>query len=257
MNKNIVCFDVETTGFSFTEDYIIQLAMIKLDKNLEQIDTKNWYIKPCRNYNITQGAFDAHGLTKEFINEHGVNLKDIAQEILDFVEDSDYLTYNGNTFDIRFIYKDLEMIGYSFPIEDKVCYDAFALYKKYHPCTLSTVYKQYTGKDLEGAHDAFTDVKATIEVFKGLAVEQQIEYKSWTETDECKLWSPEGSIRKNTAGDIVFSNGKYKGVNFYEVFKKDPNYIQWFGNKVATGYTKKILNQYVKDIVKKSHEKVN
>lgn len=246
MSKNIVCFDVETTGISFIDDYIIQLAMIKLDANLNQVDSKNWYIKPCRNYNISNGALEAHGLTKEFINEHGVNLKDIAQEILDFVEDCNYLTYNGNSFDVRFLYKDLEMVGYEFPIEGKIFYDAFVLYKKYHPCTLSSIYKQYTGEELAGAHDAFTDVKATIEVFKGVFKEQEMIYNEWDDIDECKLLSPEGSIRKNTMGDIVFAVGKYKDSEFCEVYKKDPSYIKWFGDKVATGYTKKIINEYVR-----------
>ena len=252
MNKNIVCFDVETTGLSFTEDYIIQLAMVKFNSNFETIDTRNWYIKPCHSYDITPGAFETHGISKEFLEEHGVSIKDIAQDILDFVEGCDYLTYNGNAFDVRFIYKDLEIFGYEFPIAGKTFYDAFRLYKKYHPCNLSTIYKQYTGKDLDGAHDAFADVNATIEVFKQIAAEQNTNYEEWKDAAECSMISPEGSIRKTMMGDdIVFSTGKYKDAEFCEVLKKDPSYIRWFGDKVATSYTKKILNEYVKEKNKK------
>lgn len=252
MNQNIVCFDVETTGLSPIDDYIIQLAMVKFDKDtFEQLDSKMWYIKPAHAYEMKQGAIDAHGLTKEFIDKNGVSLKDIGQEIVDFVSDSDYLTYNGNSFDIKFVHKDLAIFGFNFPIENKVFYDAFSLYKLYHPSTLSAVYKQFTGKDLDEAHDALADVKATIEVFKGLKNEQEAELGGWATLQECQMLSPEGSIRRAThVGDdgdyIVFAQGKYKDTEFCEVMKKDPGYIKWFGANVASDYTKKILNDYVR-----------
>lgn len=251
MKDYIVCFDVETTGLSPTEDYIIQLAMVKINsKTLEEVDRRMWYIEPAHSYEITQGAFEAHGITKEFLKENGVSMKDIAPEIIQFVEDADYLTYNGNHFDVKFIYKDLALFGFEFPMEDKVFYDAFSLYKKYHPSTLSAIYKNYTGRELEGAHDAFTDVKATIEVFKCIKDEQDAELSEWAELQENQMLSPEGSIRRATNmgqdGDyIVFTVGKYKDTEFCEVMRKDPGYIKWFGDNVASNYTKRILNEYV------------
>lgn len=250
--KNIVCFDVETTGLSPVEDYIVQLAMVKFDpQTFQQIDSRNWYIEPAHAYTITQAAFEAHGLTKEFLQENGVSIKDIVPEILEFVQDCDYLTYNGNSFDMKFIYKDLAMFGFEFPIEGKVFYDAFALYKIYHPSTLSAVYKNYTGEDLEGAHDAFADVSATIKVFECIQKEQNKQLDEWSQLKECQMLSPEGSIRRATNigvdGDyIVFAQGKYKDAEFCEVLKKDPSYIRWFGENVATAYTKRVLNEYVR-----------
>ena len=250
MNKNIVAFDVETTGLSPQEDYIIQLAMVKfVADTLEKIDARKWYIKPIHAYTITPGAFEAHGLTKEFIEANGVNLKDIAPEIIDFVKDCDYLTYNGNSFDVKFIYKDLAIVGYDFPMEGKIFYDAFSIYKIYHPSTLSAVYKNMTGKELEDAHDAFADVNATIAVFEALQKEQGTTLQEWAEMKENQMLSPEGSIRRATNmgedGDyIVFAVGKYKDAEFCEVFKKDYGYIKWFLANVASEYTKNVLRQY-------------
>lgn len=249
MNKYIVAFDVETTGLSTQNDYIIQLAMVKFDRTTKEIiDTRNWYIEPAHTYEIAQGAFEAHGITKEFLKENGVSMKKICPEILDFVKDCDYLTYNGNSFDVKFLYKDMALFGYEFPMEGKVFFDAFTLYKVYHPNTLSAIYKNMTGKDLEGAHDALADVKATIEVFGALQTEQLVTQEEWSEMDECQLLSPEGSIRraKDMNGDIVFAVGKHKDEEFCTVYKKDPSYVKWFGENVATNYTKKILNEYVR-----------
>jgi DNA polymerase III alpha subunit (gram-positive type) len=46
--KNIVCIDVETTGLDPKNDYIIQLAAVKIDgSTLELMDRKQYFIKPC------------------------------------------------------------------------------------------------------------------------------------------------------------------------------------------------------------------
>jgi DNA polymerase III alpha subunit (gram-positive type) len=50
--RDIVCFDVETTGLSQKEDFIIQLSMTKIDRNLNKKESKSWYIKPIHVYEI-------------------------------------------------------------------------------------------------------------------------------------------------------------------------------------------------------------
>lgn len=249
MNKYIVAFDVETTGLSIKEDYIVQLAMVKIDrKTFNAIDSRNWYIEPAHAYTFKVPEEEFH-ITKEFLKENGVSLKDICPEIIEFVKDSDYLTYNGNSFDVKFLYKDMQLFGYEFPMEGKVFYDAFATYKLYHPSTLSAVYKNMTGKTLEDAHDALADVKATIEVFGALINEQHVSQVDLAELKENQMLSPEGSIRRatNMGGEdyIVFANGKYRDTEFCEVYKKDPSYVKWWGENVASAYTKSLINKYV------------
>lgn len=255
MNNYIVAFDVETTGLSQQDDYVIQLSAIKFKKDtFEIVKTFDHYIKPIRAYDIKPGAFDAHGLTKEFIEERGVPLKSVAQEFIDMFEGADVLTFNGNRFDINIIYKDLLMIGMNFPMEDKVFYDSYGIEVRLNPRKLSNVYFNYTGKCLDDAHNSLADVKATIEVFKC-----QLEVlKEDNETGECiedwsenNLYSPEGSIRNIASGNepekIVFNIGKYRDQEFMAVCKSDPGYIKWFKDKVASPYTWRKLSKYYKD----------
>lgn len=240
--KDIVCFDVETTGLSQKEDFIIQLSMIKIDQSFNKIDGKSWYIKPVHKYEIKTTAIEKHGITKEFLEENGVSLKDIAQEILDFIEGCDFLTYNGNSFDISFLYKDLKLVGYDLNMEGRTCYDAFLLYKMMYPSTLEAVYKRCTGKDLEGAHNAINDVEATIEVYKYLR-----ELNVDVDESTFNIVSPEGSVRKviiDGVESLVFSFGKYKDDEFLSVYNKDPQYIKWFLGNVASEYTFNILKKY-------------
>lgn len=251
--KNIVCYDVETTGLSIKNDYIIQLSLIKFNpETFERLDSRNWYIKPLYAYTIDPGAAEKNGLTKEFIEENGVHLKDICEEIIEFFDDCNVLSYNGNSFDINFLCKDMEACGYEFPLEGRVYYDAMKIYKELYPSTLSAVYKRYTGQELDGAHNSLCDVEGTIEVFKHELQDEKLTYEQLDEKEYNKILSPEGSIQRLDSGDIIFRVGKYKNSEFINVYKKDPLYIKWFGENVASIYTKRILNNY---ILQKRNEK--
>ena len=187
--KNLVCFDVETTGLSQKEDFIIQLSMVKLDEHLQEIDSRNWYIKPVHNYEMKPTSIEKHGITKEVLES---KFKGYCLKLL-FFDNCDILTYNGNSFDMGFLYKDLKLVGIDFDFSDRTFYDAFVLYKQLYPSTLEAVYKRYTGKELDNAHNALNDVRATIEVFKYLKQDAQ---KEGIEDLSTGLISPENSIKK-------------------------------------------------------------
>lgn len=254
MNHYIVAFDVETTGLSQTEDYVIQLSAVKFEKfTYKRVKEFNHYIKPIRAYEIKQGAFEAHGLTKEFIEKNGVPLAEVAQEFVDMFDDADVLTFNGNRFDVNMIYKDLLMIGIEFPMEGKIFYDSYGIETRLNPRKLSNVYFNYTGFCLEDAHNSMADVDATIEVFKHQLEVLNEDNETGEEVDdwsENHLYSPEGSIRNASSGSeperIVFNIGKYKDQEFMSVCKTDPGYISWFKDKVASPYTWGLLSKYYK-----------
>ena len=246
--RNIVAWDVETTGLSPQHDHIIQLAMIKFDSEFNILDKLNYIIKPIGEFIIDERATAVHGYTKEYILENGVYLSSVSDQILNFVKDCDYLTYNGNTFDIQFIINDLKSIGVEFPMENKIFYDSYAIECRLNPRNLSGIYKKYTGKDLIGAHDAFADVGATIEIFKNQLKNIDEDISTWPENN---LLSPEGSIRNAaTPGNpalIVFTKGKYKDTDIKEVVIKDKSYVLWWWQNVATDISKKIVEKYIKN----------
>jgi DNA polymerase-3 subunit epsilon len=249
MNNYICCIDTETTGLDGQKDFIIQLSLIKFRKdNFEQVLERNWYILPQHKFSISPGAQQAHGISDEFIRENGVSIRSIADEFLDIIKDCDFLTYNGNNFDFKFITKDFRLAGYDVPLDDKLFYDSFGMEVRKTPRNLGAVYKRYTGKDLEGAHDALNDVRATIEVFKYQLMEVEDTYDTINEWNENRLFAPEGFIRDAAApGEptrIVFYTGKYSGSDFLQVCKDDPSYIKWYMENIASNYTKKKLKSY-------------
>lgn len=252
MNNYIVAYDVETTGLNPKEDFIIQLAMIKIEKStFTVVSKKNWYIKPAHKYTINPQAQEKHGISKEWLDENGVYLKDIITEIDEMIKDSDFLTYNGNSFDIKFLYKDLQLWGYELELENRKYYDSFAMECRFAPRDLASVYKKYTDEELDGAHNALADVEATIKVFGKQLIKHNLTIEDVDGFQENDLLTPDGTIRNAAAvGDkprIVFAVGKYKDSEFMEVLKNDPNYIKWFSENVASKYTLKKLREYYKN----------
>lgn len=240
MKKNLVCIDTETTGLDKKSDFIIQIAAVKIDsETFETIGTFSSYVIPYKeDFNITEGAQEKHGLSKEFILKNGFYLKSIAAEFINFIDDCDILSYNGNSFDIALIDKDFREIGYPIDWSKYTTIDSFVIESKLNSRKLEDTYKRYTGKTLDGAHDAFNDVKATIEIFKHQL--QLIDIKDF----ESKVISPDNIVSFNSNNQLVFNIGKYRLQDVYKICKEDPMYIKWLFGTGISKTTKKTIQDY-------------
>lgn len=246
-NKTYVCLDTETTGLDPVRDFIIQLSAVKLDENLNKIGEFDKIILPVSDFTISRKAQETHGYTKEFIKEHGVLIKDIAQEFLDFVGDSDIISYNGNNFDIKFIVYDFKQAGFEFSIKNRKFFDSYAMECKFNPRDLTSVYKKYTGQTFENSHNSLADVYATVEVFKNQLKTHDLNIEDIKEWSENNLLDINGMIRRAGEDLIVFAQGKYKDSDIFEIVKTDPDYFKWCWNKVFDNQTKEILQSiYIK-----------
>lgn len=244
--RNIVAFDVETTGTDTSKDAIIQLAAVKFDKDFNRLDSYCCYVKPMGDFEIAPGALEKHGLTKEFILENGVPSNEVMEAFNRFCEDCDVLSYNGNTFDIKFIDKEMKAAGIEFSL-DRVFYDSMKYEIMLHPRHLENVYKNYTGRDLDDAHNALADVNATIEVFKhqlNKFSEQDITLDEIMGFEESHIFDVDGMFKKED-DKIIFTKGKHRDEEFMQVCVADPGYIKWYmNNPDFNNHTKNILRNY-------------
>ena len=252
--KNIVAFDVETTGLDTSKDFVIQLSGVKFDKDFNILGEFNEYVCPKSDFEIADGAFEKHGIAKDFLLSVGKWMEVVGKEFLEFITDCDLLSYNGNRFDVKILSKDLKAAGLEFDL-NRTFYDALALEAKLQPRTLDAIYKKYTGKDLENAHNALYDVKATIEIFKHqmdsfrhdveISADPDIAVFDYVANfEESRIFDVDGMFRKED-DKIIFTKGKYRGVEFMEVCKGDPGYIKWFmNNSDFSNHTKNNLRNY-------------
>ncbi len=244
--KNIVAFDIETTGLDKQRDHIIQISMVKFNpETYEVIETYDTYVKPIGNYAISVPAYIKHKIRPELLYDKPT-IKDIADDIIKFFEDCDVLTYNGNGFDIPFLNKELEAVGKHIDFTTRQCYDSCIEERKRNPNTLDAVYERYVGKSMADngldAHNSLSDVKATIEIFKGQSENEPVHAE--------KIYGDSGMVKDMIFENSVmpcFSYGKYRSLPLKMIGKIDMNYVKWaISNKSGIDKdTKKFIEEYL------------
>ena len=251
MKRYITCLDIETTGLDKNYDRIIQLAVVKFDVTTgERLLEKSWYIKPSGFYKISESAQAIHNITQEIVETQGVPLKSIYQEFMDIKEDTAILSYNGMTFDMSFIQKEFERELLDPKFYEHEFIDSYDIERRSHSNKLIDTYTRYYGKPFEDAHDAFSDVQATIDVFLAQLknINPEIIKESCDVVTKNCTTSPEGFVKYNDKGELIFAVGKYKEITTNTVCKTDPGYIKWLfspnnGNNVITIPTKKSIKR--------------
>jgi len=244
--KNLVIFDLETTGVDRTKDQIIQFAGIKINPETNQlIDSKNLFIQPVGNYQISIQAYFKHGIKVDDLKDKP-HFKDVANEIINFIKDCDIVTYNGNGFDIPFLITELNRVGISYSFMNCKCYDTYVEERKRHGMHLEDVYKRYKGKSMEEsglqAHDALSDVKATYTIFVAQQRSQQYE--------PANMYGEDAVITdQEFKGEIkpCFNIGKYKGLSLEFISTIDKNYLAWCISDSCNFLqsTKNYIKQYI------------
>ena len=239
----IVCFDTETTGLDVQKDHIIQLSLVKLDvsedSGWETVDTKDWYILPETDFVIPAEAEAVHHISKEFLKENGVSLRSVYDELIEFTDGCDMLSYNGNNYDAQILYYNLKRIGKDFQFEGRTWYDALILERahmegkldpatgeRYH-CNLTAAYTRYYGHPFEGAHNSLDDVHATIEVFKAQVAEHGWE---WAQREEFGFISYDRWLTRK-GGFYYLVPGAHKGESIETMLRIDRSYLEWIVDK--------------------------
>ena len=138
--------------------------------------------------------------------------------------------------------------GIDIDLKKRKFVDVQVIYHKLEQRTLSAAYKFYCGKNLEDAHTAEADTRATYEVLKA-----QLDHYPEVLENDINFLSDYSSYNKNVdfAGRIIYNDndvevfnfGKYKGIPVTEVLQKDPGYFGWIMNGDFTLNTKNVLTK--------------
>ena len=235
----IVCFDTETTGLDVQKEHIIQLSLVKFDtESWRVVGQRDWYILPEGEFTIPAEAEAVHHISKSFLQEHGVRLRDVYDELCSFTEGCDILSYNGNGYDAPILYYNLKRLGLNFQFEGRTWYDALLL-ERIHTAgmtdengerlhnNLTAAYTRYYGHPFEGAHNSLDDVLATIEVFRAQVQEHGW---NWAQRDEFSFISYDRWLVKK--GDYYYLNqGAHKGESIESMLRIDKSYLEWLIDK--------------------------
>lgn len=262
MAKSIVWFDLETTGVSTVTDRIIEICMIKTDLEGNEISSFYSLVNPGPNVKWRQEAIDKHGITPEMLEDQD-SFTFIAKEVLDFIGDSDLGGYNALYFDIPMLTEEFMRAGLIFNSRNRAVIDPFLIYSKYEKRDLSTAYTKYTGKTLEGAHRAETDIRATMEIFQAqrnlydmpqtaTEIDQVVNESRQTQVD---LSGKFKFAEINGKKEVIFNFGKWIGKPFKEVFEADSRYIEWMINDGEFSKETKIIARKLLEKAKEENTK--
>lgn len=221
-------------------DWIIQLSLVKVDAHtFEEVGAYDWYIKPSGAYTIAPEAQAVHHITRELLEREGVALKDIYPQMMAFLQDCDILSYNGNGFDARILYYNLQREGLTIDYNAYRFYDAYLIEMARTSRRLTDVYRRYYGKEFDDAHNSLADVRATIAVFK--AQQETSEDPQEFCRPDFDFISVDGFLAIRD-GKKVFAQGKHKGKTIEQVQKAEPDYIDWVLKNCAAP-TRQLIEQ--------------
>ncbi|PQA88170.1 DNA polymerase III subunit epsilon [Hyphococcus luteus] len=106
-----IVFDLETTGFKFSEGHrIVEIGGVEMMNGAVTGRNFHTYVNPKRD--MPMGAYEVHGLSAEFLSDKPVFTDPlVAEAFLDFVGEAQLVAHNGIGFDLPFLNAELEAAG--------------------------------------------------------------------------------------------------------------------------------------------------
>ena len=244
LKNPLVFFDLETTGTNINTDRIVEICYLKVYPNGNE-ESKTMRINP--EMHIPEASSAIHGIYDADVADCPT-FKDVAKNIANDIEGCDLAGFNSNRFDIPLLAEEFLRVGVDIDMMKRKFIDVQVIFHKLEQRTLSAAYKFYCDKNLEDAHTAEADTRATYEVLKA----QLDRYPDVLEND-MKFLADYSSYNKNVdfAGRIVYNEqgvevfnfGKYKGMPVAEILKKDIGYFGWLMQGDFTLNTKNVLTK--------------
>lgn len=241
LKNPLVFFDLETTGVNPVTDRIVEICYLKVSPNGKE-ETKTILVNP--GIPIPPSATEIHGISDEKV-ANCPKFKDIAKVLARDLEGCDLAGYNSNRFDIPLLAEEFLRAEVDIDFTKRKFVDVQTIFHKMEQRTLSAAYKFFCNEDLENAHSAEADTKATFEILKA----QLDRYPNLTNdvaflaefSQQNKNVDFAGRFVYDDKGLELFNFGKYKGRSVVDVLKTDPGYYGWMMNGDFSLHTKKVL----------------
>lgn len=243
LNNPLIFFDLETTGTNINSDRIVEICYLKVYPNGNE-EAKTFRVNP--EMHIPEVSTAVHGIKDEDVADCPT-FKQLANNIKKDIEGCDFAGFNSNRFDVPVLAEEFLRAGVDVDFSKKRFIDVQVIFHKMEQRTLSAAYKFYCDKNLEDAHTAEGDTRATYEVLQA-----QLDRYPDLQND-VNFLSDYSSFNKNVdfagrmvydeQGREVFNFGKYKGQLVSDVLHHDPGYYGWILNSDFTLNTKAMLTR--------------
>ena len=155
----VVVYDVESTGTDTTEDRIIQIAAMRIDRDGNEIERFERFINPGKSVGTSQLV---HGFTDEYLAEHGESPQVVLEAFKEFSKNRIIVGHNVN-YDISILSHELARHNLGEP-QFKAVYDTLDIFRRFYP-TLENHKLGFLSKHFpinhKPTHNAMDDIIAT------------------------------------------------------------------------------------------------
>jgi DNA polymerase-3 subunit epsilon len=239
----LVFLDLETTGINISKDRIVEIAILKIFPSGKE-ESKTRRINP--EMPIPPEATGIHGITDDDVKDCPT-FKTIARSLATLIEGCDLAGFNSNRFDIPLLAEEFLRAGVDIDLNKRKFVDVQTIFHKMEQRTLAAACKFYCNKELDNAHNAEIDTRATYEVLKAQLerypeLQNDIKFLSGFSTFNSNV-DFAGRMIYNEKREEVINFGKYKGRLVTEVLSMDPSYYTWVMNGDFSLNTKKMLTE--------------
>ncbi|MBQ6955427.1 MAG: 3'-5' exonuclease [Bacteroidales bacterium] len=268
LTKPIVFFDLETTGVQVGTDHIVQICLLKVLPDGSEED-RTYLIRPVNErgetVHIPKETTEIHHITDDMVAGER-SFPELAPEIAAFIGDADLAGYNSNKFDVPLLVEEFLRFGFDFSLKGRRLVDVQNIFHRMEQRTLVAAYKFYCGKNLDGAHSADADTKATYEVLMAqldrykdtpfIDRDGSSSYPVVNDITSLSLFSGNsqwadlvGHIGFDKQNREVFNFGKHKGKTLVQVFLQEPAYYDWMMKADFPRSTKKVIKEVHDNLV--------
>ena len=160
----VVVFDTETTGCSWYDE-ICQIAAVEYIGGVRARTFARYICPTCE---MNPFAEMVHGLSVDFLSEHGLAPEEAMRQFFEFVGDDVLLVAHNATFDMRMVRQECRKFGLAFVPRGVETCDTLTLSRRLRPDLPSHKLSYLIDAlDIDGvnSHDALDDALACAGVF--------------------------------------------------------------------------------------------
>ena len=159
MTKDIIVFDVETTGVNILEDRIVQMAAIRIDEEGNTIDTFERFINP----GVPVGDSElVHGFSDAHLQKVGGDARIVLEAFRQFADGSMIVGHNVQ-YDMSILEQECSRHDVAIP-KVQAIYDTLDIYRRFYPNLPNHKLEFLSGYfpiDHQSTHNAMDDIIAT------------------------------------------------------------------------------------------------
>lgn len=225
MSQVVLVLDTETTGTDVQNDQVVELSMMDGIKK----DAPCWTVRIKPHVAISPEAQAKHGISMEDL-AGCESFSAYAGKVKAKLEAADVLVgYNLRKFDLPLLQAELCRAGVGeAELSGKHLVDVYCLWQNCEPRTLESAHKRFVGGDLDGAHSAEADTRATAAVLKGMARAFKVE-ETWNGLAKASAtnWIGASNHFQWQAGVAVVGFGKHRGKPLEVLAETEPGYLDF------------------------------